>query len=116
VTTVKYELGTLDEVDIEFYSVFVDDDNMRFITLIRQTELNATNRIYEYSESDFGPVNVGHLIGSDSVVVTLNNDRRIIYLRILSDDSIFNDDYYQKRGNTFTKTFTNEDYENADPI
>lgn len=116
VTTVRYELGTLDEVDIEFYTVFDDVNNVRSVDLKWLAELDAANPLFEYSESDFGSVNVAQLIRVDSVVITLDGDRRIIYRDTLIGNDFFNDEYYQKDGNTFTKTFSSEDYENADPI
>ena len=116
ITTVRYELGTLDEVDIEFYKTFVDTNDVRFVDLKWLAELDAANPLFEYSESDFGSVNVAQLIRVDSVVITLNRDRRIIYRDTLIGNDFFNDSYYERESNTFTKTFTNEDYENADPI
>jgi hypothetical protein len=115
-TSVKYDLGTLDNVNIEFYKTFIDTNDVRTVDLKWFAELDAENPLFEYSESGFSSVSIAQLLRVDSVVVTFNGDRKTVYLDAPINNSFLREFYYIRSGNTFTKTFTNEDYENADPI
>ena len=78
--------------------------------------LDESDRFLSFSAALLGNGSINQVLNTDSVVVTLNRDRRIISSVRTDSYPILRSSFYNRSGNTFKKTFTQEDYNNAEPF
>jgi hypothetical protein len=115
-STLVFNLGDLDSIEIQIFNDTSVDEGLQ-LELTQQILLNEGNVMYITTDTDFSVLTPVNLINADSVSVIFNDDKQSGYLARDRDRNLFFlSSYYIRQGNTFTKTFTIEDYENADPI
>ncbi|MGB3591219.1 MAG: hypothetical protein WBA16_05975 [Nonlabens sp.] len=112
---VRYELGSVNSVTIELY----DSVDFSFLEyrLLSSYELSSLNPAIVFEARNLGAVGISETLRSDSIVITINGDRRITSQAFRDPSPLFLTEFYQNPGgDIYIKTFTQEDYENADPF
>ena len=125
--TLIFEKGTMETVTIEFYeNTNRGSDSVRFYRLEETVELDEVQPIYERQDSRLGSgtVGLGEIIASDSVVFKFNNERSLSFpdgtepRNMGRNILIYDEGWYDISGDnediTYTKTFTQQDYEDAE--
>lgn len=122
--TVVYNKGNFDTVEMEFYTRINRSDLVNRIYRLEETVLlDEFQNQFEKNESRLGsgPVSANFVIASDSVVIVIDNERRLSFpngsepLNSEENTLFFQNEYYEVSGSTtYTKTFTQQDYEDAE--
>ncbi|ARN76587.1 hypothetical protein BST97_00405 [Nonlabens spongiae] len=124
--TVIYNKGNFDTVEMQFYTrINRSDLESRVYRLEETALLDEFQDKFEKNESRLGSgqVSANFVIDSDSVVIIFNNERRFSFpngsepLNSAENTLFFQNEYYEISGSTiYTKTFTQQDYEDAEEI
>lgn len=82
-------------------------------------ELNESGILFENTETNRGGSTTDFLLGGDSIIIIMNDDRKDIHWAFenvsRSGRNMFDEASYESDGLDLTYTITQEDYENATP-
>jgi hypothetical protein len=112
--SVIFDLGELDTVQINLYDNLYS--NIPDSSITRVFNLSNLNRNAVFTASVLGNGSPSMAIRTDSVVIVLNGDRELTSGTRQQFDPVFSSSFYIRDGNAFAKFFTQEDYDNAEPI
>lgn len=109
-TCFKFSNNTDYNIQIEVYSSLNRSFSPQIITG------NGSGLFYDECRNRFTRIPVTEFFQSDSIVVKFDNRRRFIsYLPVgsINFTGLLNEENYLREGDTFTYTFTQQDYDNA---
>lgn len=104
------------DIVVEIYNRDNNGDGNR--SLREELSTNAQGIFYSKCSSGRGLQEAEFFFKSDSIVVKFDDQRRLISLSQtgIPDTGLFISSFYSLLDGTFTKTFTQQDYDNAEPF
>ncbi|MGB3591220.1 MAG: hypothetical protein WBA16_05980 [Nonlabens sp.] len=112
---IRIELGQLDSLRLERYQS--STIGLNDYQLIDEYNLEPQSNALVIEQMKRGGIGISSIYNCDSIAIILNGDRRLTSQVFRDPSPLFFEEFYQNPGgDIYIKTFTQEDYENADPF